>query len=143
MAQINFTVSDELKAEMDKAQVMSGADNKPQFLEQMVQALTLAQANAIDTDIDLSKYEAVNNSTKTALHEAFKHILTTIDANFSATKQDAVYVTLEKKALIAKEKAFDVQLAKVTADAKNLIEVANAKSVELIATAQSDASSSE
>ncbi|MDQ7083463.1 MAG: hypothetical protein Q9M36_00335 [Sulfurovum sp.] len=139
MAQINFTVSDELKAEMDKAQVMSGADNKPQFLEQMVQALTLAQANAIDTDIDLSKYEAVNSSTKTALHEAFKHILTTIDANFSATKQDAVYVTLEKKALIAKEKAFDVQLAKVTADAKNLIEVANAKSVELIATAQSDA----
>ncbi|MDQ7083456.1 MAG: hypothetical protein Q9M36_00300, partial [Sulfurovum sp.] len=133
MAQINFTVSDELKAEMDKAQVMSGADNKPQFLEQMVQALTLAQANAIDTDIDLSKYEAVNSSTKTALHEAFKHILTTIDANFSATKQDAVYVTLEKKALIAKEKAFDVQLAKVTADAKNLIEVANAKSVELIA----------
>ncbi|MDQ7084648.1 MAG: hypothetical protein Q9M36_06825 [Sulfurovum sp.] len=104
----------------------------------MVQALTLAQANAIDTDIDLSKYEAVNSSTKTALHEAFKHILTTIDANFSATKQDAVYVTLEKKALIAKEKAFDVQLAKVTADAKNLIEVANAKSVELIATAQGE-----
>jgi hypothetical protein len=136
MAQINFTVSDELKAEMDEAQAKSGAENKPQFLKQMVQALTLHQANAIDTDIDLSKYEAVNNSTKTALNEAFKHILTTIDANFSATKQDAVYVTLEKKALIAKEKAFDEQLLKVTADAKSLIELVRTESSEAVSKAQ-------
>ena len=139
MAQINFTVSDELKAEMDKAQANSRAENKPQFLEEMVQALTLHQANAIDTDIDLSKYEAVNNSTKTALNEAFKHILTTIDANFSATKQDAVYVTLEKKALIAKEKAFDAQLLKVTADAKSMVETVRAESREAVSKAQSDA----
>ncbi len=122
MAQVNFTISDELKAMLDGALEQSGADSKPEFLEQMINAFNVYKANSVDIDIDLSKYDSVNSSTKEALSDAFKHILTTLDANFSTAKQEAVYISTEKKALEEKEEAYKVELLKVSSDANSQIE---------------------
>lgn len=116
MAQVNFNIPDELKEAYDKALNDSGAENKPEFFEQMLKAFTVHQASNVDTDIDLSKYESVDTQAKESISNAFKHILTLLDGNVSTTKANAIYIDTEKKALVEKEEAFKAQLEKLTTD---------------------------
>ncbi len=116
MAQVNFNITEEAKAAYDKALEVSGAENKPEFFNLMLESFTIHQASNVDTDIDLSKYESINSQTKEAMSNAFKHIFTLLDGNLSTAKAEAIYIDTEKKALIEKEEAFTAQLEKLTAD---------------------------
>ncbi len=135
MVQYNFKIEEELKAELDKALGESGAENKTAFLQEMVTAFNAHKASTVDTDLDLSKYESVNVNTKEALSDAFKHILTTLDANFSNAKQEAIYIDTEKKALIEKEESFKHDLLELSAEASRNMEVVRSEAKAQVAEA--------
>lgn len=116
MAQVNFSISDELKAELDSLMKLSGAESKPEFMHQMILALNTHLANSVDIDIDLSKYESVNTQTKKDIFNVFKHLLTVLDNNFSTTKQEAIYLEQEKRLFVEQEKAFKDELEKIHAE---------------------------
>ena len=85
--QYNFKIEEDLKAELEATQQQSEINNKEEFLTALLNSYKSYQASQIDTDIDLSKYETVSKQTKTVIHEAFKHILSTIESNNTNTKQ--------------------------------------------------------
>ena len=116
MAQVNFNIPDELKEELDRLMSLSGAETKPEFMQQMVMALNNHIANSADIDIDLSKYENVNNQTKEAVSDIFRHLLTVLDNNFSTTKQEAIYIESEKRLLAEREEAYKAELEAVKAE---------------------------
>lgn len=120
MVQYNFKIEDELKERLDKALAESGAENKAEFLEQMVSALAIHKAS--DVGIDFSRYENVSNQAKNILNDAFKHILTTIDANLSNTKNEAISLDAAKKALADKEEGYATEILKLKADHSNELE---------------------
>jgi len=124
MAQVNFNIPDELKAELDKLMGKVGAESKPEFMQKMIFALNNHIANNVDIDIDLSKYENVNKQTKEAVSDTFRHLLTVLDNNFSTTKQEAIYIESQKQALAEKEEAFKAELEAIKAKAnEKLLEV--------------------
>lgn len=132
MAQVNFSISDELKAELDSLMKLSGAETKPEFMHQMIMALNTHLANSVDMDIDLTKYESVNIQTKKEISSVFKHLLTVVDSNFSTTKQEAVYIEQEKKLFVDKEKAFIDELEKIDAEANKKILVMESEYKQII-----------
>ena len=134
MAQINFNISDELKARYDKAIEGSNTENKPEFFAELLTTFANNRANNIDTDIDFSKYQNVNSTTKEAVNSAFNHILSSIESNFSNAKQEAIYIDIEKKALIEKEESFNIELLKVTSSATKEMEELTIKTDDLLAT---------
>jgi len=131
MVQYNFKIDEELKAKLEKALRESNADNKSDFLEQLVSAYTIHQSSAVNADIDLSKYENVNTQTKEAMNNAFKHILTTLDSNFSTTKQEAIYLDAERKELAEKAESHAIEILKLKSDTSAEIEAIKAKANEL------------
>ena len=114
--QYNFKIEEDLKQELEATQQQSNAQNKEEFLIALLNSYKLYQANQIDTDIDLSKYETVSNQTKTVIHEAFKHILATLESNNTNTKQQALSLEKDKLSLIDERKAFQEQIEHLQAD---------------------------
>ncbi len=139
MVQYNFKIEEELKAKLEKALDESRADNKSDFLEQMVSAYIVHQSSELNADIDLSKYENVNAQTKEAMNNAFRHILTTLDGNFSNTKQEAIYLDAERKALVEKEEVYKNEILKLKADTSTELEAVRAEASTLVANAKEKA----
>lgn len=139
MVQYNFKIEDELKAGLEKALEESSAENKSDFLEQMLSAYIVHKSSAVNTDIDLSRYENVNSQTKEAMNNAFKHILATLDSNFSNTKQEAIYLDAERKALAEKEEVYKNEILKFKADTSTELEAVKAEASTLVANAKDKA----
>ena len=114
--QYNFKIEEDLKAELEAIQKQDNINNKEEFLQALLNSHKHYQANQIDTDIDLSKYETVSNQTKTVIHEAFKHILATLESNNTNTKQQALSLEKDKLSLIDERKSFQEQLEHQQAD---------------------------
>lgn len=139
MVQYNFKIEDQLKARLEKALEESGAENKSDFLEQMVSAYIVHQSNTVNANIDLSKYENVNEQTKEVMNNAFRHILTTLDGNFSNTKQEAIYLDVERKALTEKEEVYKNKIFKLKADTNTEIEAVKTEASKLFSDAKETA----
>jgi len=108
--QYNFKIEESLKEAVEQALTNSEASNKSDFLAQMLSAYTAHQASNTPTGIDLSKYENVNQHAKDAVTNAFKHVLTLLDANFSTTTNEVIQFNEAQKALEAKELTYQNEL---------------------------------
>ena len=114
--QYNFKIDESLKEAVEQALNQSDVSNKSDFLAQMLSAYTAHNASNTPSDIDFTKYENVNQQTKDSVTNAFKHILTTLDANFSTTTHEVLRLDTAQKALETKELAYQSELEKLTAD---------------------------
>jgi len=108
--QYNFKIDESLKSELEKTLLESHSSNKSEFLGNMLRAYQAQEASNTQTELDLSKYESVNEEAKNAIGKSFKHILTLLDANCSTTKQEKIAVDDAHKALEAKEATYQRQL---------------------------------
>ena len=120
--QYNFKIEEELKEQVEEALRGSGAENKSAFLGELLSNYNTNKTNNADIEIDLSKYDNLTKQNKEAVSNAFKHILGTLDNNLSSTKQNAIYIEEEKKALVEKEEGFNIELLKVKAAAGEKVE---------------------
>lgn len=139
MVQYNFKIEEDLKTKLEKALEESGAASKSDFLEKMVAAYISHQASEINTNIDLSKYENVNKQTKEVMNNAFRHILTTLDANFSNTKQEAIYLDQERKALAEKEEVYKNEILELNASTSTKMEEVRKEADTLVSNAKEKA----
>ncbi|MEA1917412.1 MAG: hypothetical protein U9N42_07765 [Campylobacterota bacterium] len=69
----------------------------------------------------MSKYNDIETGTKSALNEAFKNIIYTIQANTSSAKQLALSVEQDKKAIVDEREAFKAQIAELQAVTKEAV----------------------
>jgi len=96
-SQYNFKIEDELK---EQAEILSKEfENKEEFLKTLLNTYTRVQANNINTNIDMSKYDDIEENTKKILSDAFKHIIYSIQANNTNNKQLALSVEKDKIAI--------------------------------------------
>ena len=114
--QYNFKIEEDLKAELEATQQQSNVQNKEEFLIALLNSYKSYQANNIDTEIDLDKYETVSKQTKRVINEAFKHILATLESNNTNTKQQALTLEKESLSLADERKAFKEQIEHLQAD---------------------------
>jgi hypothetical protein len=114
--QYNFKIDETLKLELEKALSESNSSSKSDFLANMLTAYQSQKVANTPTELDLSKYESVNQQAKDSIGNAFKHILTLLDANSSTVKQEKITVHDEYKALEAKETVYKTELEKLKAN---------------------------
>ena len=115
MAQVqyNFKIDEQLK---DTAEELSKEfSNKQEFLSSMLDSYKQCKQQNLDTDIDMSKYNDIETNTKQVLHEAFKHIIYTIQANNTNNKQLAISVEQDKISIEKERKSFNQQIADIQA----------------------------
>ena len=116
MLQYNFKIDETLKLELEKALLESNSSNKSDFLANMLTAYQVQRVSNTQTDLDLSKYDSVNQEAKESIGNAFKHILTLLDSNSSTVKQEKIAVDDAYKSLEAKELAYQSELEQLQAD---------------------------
>jgi hypothetical protein len=113
--QYNFKIEDELKQELEALQAESAINGKEEFLTELMNGYKQCKASSIDTEIDLSKYEAVSTQTKTVIYDAFKHILATIESNSTNNKQQALSLERDSLSIVEERKSFEEQIQQLTA----------------------------
>ena len=96
--QYNFKIEDSLKNELENLHNETGL-GKEDFLKKMLNSYKNETLTKINTEIDLSKYDNIDTSTKLAINDTFKHLLAIIEANTTNCKLNASHVELEKKSL--------------------------------------------
>jgi len=107
--QYNFKINTQFKEQLDEALATSNAQNKTEFLSQMLQAYQIQSSN-IQTDIDFSSLDSLDTHTKEAVSKAFQFIIKTIEQNTSQVKQEHIQLDIQKKEL--EEKA-NIQVAEI------------------------------
>ena len=113
MAQYNFYIDVKLKDKVEKVLAESGIEGKPKFLEDMVNIYQIHLASKADMEIDMSVYQNTNQQSKETINKAFKHILTTLDYNFSTLQQDKIHIEKEKQVLINRKQEIEAEVEKV------------------------------
>lgn len=115
MAQVqyNFKIDEELK---DTAEELSKEfSSKQEFLSAMLDSYKQFKQQSIDTDIDMSRYDNIEANSKQVLHEAFKHIIYTIQSNNTNNKQLAISVEQDKLSIAEERESFKKQIADIQA----------------------------
>jgi chromosome segregation ATPase len=114
--QYNFKIEETFKDRLDTALIKSGASNKSEFLAVMLTAYETNKTSHPTIDLDISKYEHINTQAKDSIADAFKHILSLLDANYSTTKHEKIQVYNANKALEAKELDYQSQFKQLEKD---------------------------
>jgi hypothetical protein len=114
-SQYNFKVEDELKEQLEVALLDSGAENKSEFLALMLETFKVHQTNIMDIDIDLSNYELINKETKLGIKTVFKHMLITLESNYSNLKQEKISIENDRKNFQESEKNYKIEIEKAQA----------------------------
>lgn len=113
LVQYNFKIEEEMK---DTAEQLSrDFSGKQEFLSAMLDSYKQLKQQNVDTNIDMSKYDNLEANTKKVLTEAFKHIIYTIQANNTNTKQLALSVEQDKESIIQERESFKKQIASIQA----------------------------
>lgn len=114
-SQYNFKIEDELKEE---AEVLSkDFESKQEFLTVLLESYKTCKSKAIDTDIDMSKYENINAQTKSMLSDTFKHIIYTLQQNSTSTQQELITLEQDKKSIEEERESFKKQIETIKAEA--------------------------
>ena len=126
--QYNFKIEETLKEEIEKKLMQSGAENKAEFLQEVISSYIPTKSN-----IDMSKFDNVNKDSKEAIHKAFKHIIGLLDTNISYTKQEAIYIEIDKEKLTEEREAFVSNIEKINAEHKTELEKIQSENKEVLA----------
>lgn len=139
MLQYNFKIDESLKLELEKALLESNSSSKSDFLANMLTAYQVQRVSSTQTNLDLSKYDSVNQEAKESIGNAFKHILTLLDANSSTVKQEKIQVDEAYKALEAKELAYQRELEQLQADSTAQLDTLKRDAEESITNTKNEA----
>ena len=129
-SQYNFKIEDELKEE---AEVLSkDFQSKQEFLTVLLDSYKTCKSKAVDAEIDMSEYEDIDAHTKTMLHDAFKHIVYTLQQNSSSTRQGLIALERDKKSIARERESFQTQIETLKAQAnQELLDVQKLHKLEL------------
>ena len=113
-SQYNFKIEDDLKEEAET--LSKDFESKQEFLTTLLDSYKTCKSNSSNSDVDMSKYEDIDNQTKSLLNDAFKHIVYTLQQNGSLTRQQLISLEQDKKAIAKEREAFKSQLETIKSE---------------------------
>ena len=113
-SQYNFKIEDDLKEEAET--LSKDFESKQEFLTTLLDSYKTCKSNSSNSDVDMSKYEDIDNQTKSLLNDAFKHIVYTLQQNGSLTRQQLISLEQDKKAIAEEREAFKSQLETIKSE---------------------------
>ena len=129
-SQYNFKIEDDLKEEAET--LSKDFESKQEFLTTLLDSYKTCKSNSAGSDIDMSKYEDIDNQTKSLLNDAFKHIVYTLQQNGSLTRQQLISLEQDKKAIAKEREAFKSQLETIKSESnQQLLDVQKLFKLEL------------
>lgn len=129
-SQYNFKIEDDLKEEAET--LSKDFESKQEFLTTLLDSYKTCKSNSSNSDVDMSKYEDIDNQTKSLLNDAFKHIVYTLQQNGSLTRQQLISLEQDKKAIAKEREAFKSQLETIKSESnQQLLDVQKLFKLEL------------
>ena len=113
-SQYNFKIEDDLKEEAET--LSKDFESKQEFLTTLLDSYKTCKSNSSNSDVDMSKYEDIDNQTKSLLNDAFKHIVYTLQQNGSLTRQQLISLEQDKKAIAKEREAFKSQFETIKSE---------------------------
>ena len=113
-SQYNFKIEDDLKEEAET--LSKDFESKQEFLTTLLDSYKTCKSNSSNSDVDMSKYEDIDNQTKSLLNDTFKHIVYTLQQNGSLTRQQLISLEQDKKAIAKEREAFKSQLETIKSE---------------------------
>jgi len=120
LTQYNSKITEELKSKLEDALKESGAENKSDFLAQMLEVFENHRVDKIESDVDLSKYELINNETKQSVLSALKHVLSALESNYSNLKQEKILTSDKRKEFEELEEKLEFKYEKLLSEMNSL-----------------------
>ena len=129
-SQYNFKIEDDLKEEAET--LSKDFESKQEFLTTLLDSYKTCKSNSSNSDVDMSKYEDIDNQTKSLLNDTFKHIVYTLQQNGSLTRQQLISLEQDKKAIAKEREAFKSQLETIKSESnQQLLDVQKLFKLEL------------
>ena len=113
-SQYNFKIEDDLKEEAET--LSKDFESKQEFLTTLLDSYKTCKSNSSNSDVDMSKYEDIDNQTKSLLNDTFKHIVYTLQQNGSLTRQQLISLEQDKKAIAKEREAFKSQFETIKSE---------------------------